>query len=309
MGHSQVSTVSQEDSKRGPQLPAHDQGTADACWGVFCRKDGDGRALRTHSEPEQETTGEEFVPMLGECRADDGKETEDGGNKNSPTTSQIEVQGVRDPAAEEGRADIRTGVDKTEEQGIVVAGARDAKERRHGQIGSVGTGLIPALDRRTNRAGEDGEIQRHGLAPLVEDLVPEHLDLGVGEGKFARDVFVVGGVLGHQSTLLDQREVVGEVLLETELLDIAKEHVARDTGERVLDPGMRSATGAGEGGVCHVTPPRSRVGASGIPAGGREREAPSRQSSVAGKGLTGDGRRGLARDGLRLTLLAGWNSD
>jgi hypothetical protein len=158
MSHGEISTVSEEDSKGGPQLPGHDQSTTDGGRRVLCRKNRDCRTLCTHSESEQETADEELPPCLGESRANDGEEAEDGGNEDCATTAQIEVQGVGQPAANEGGTDIGTRVNKTEEQSIVDAGASDAKERRHRQVGTVGTGLIPSLDSCTDGASDDGEV-------------------------------------------------------------------------------------------------------------------------------------------------------
>jgi hypothetical protein len=53
---------------------------------------------------------------------------------------------------------------------------------------------------------------------------------------FARDVFVVGGVLRDEGTFLEERDVFREVLLTCEVLDIAEKHIVGDARKRILDP-------------------------------------------------------------------------
>jgi hypothetical protein len=75
----------------------------------------------------------------------------------------------------------------------------------------------------------------------VKDFIAKDLDLLFVEGKLAGYVFVVGGVLGNKRTLLDQSHMLPEVVLSRELLDVAQEHIARETSQRVLDPEILSA--------------------------------------------------------------------
>jgi hypothetical protein len=75
----------------------------------------------------------------------------------------------------------------------------------------------------------------------VKDLIAKDLYLLFVEGKLAGYVFVVGRVLGNKRTLLDQSEMLPEVVFSRELLDVAQEHITRETGQRVLDPEMLSA--------------------------------------------------------------------
>lgn len=44
-----------------------------------------------------------------------------------------------------------------------------------GQIGAVGTSLIPTLDSSTNRAKDDGEVEGARLAPFVENFVAKSI--------------------------------------------------------------------------------------------------------------------------------------
>lgn len=121
----------------------------------------------------------------------------------------------------------------------MVAGAPDVKVGRHRQVGSVGPGLIPTLDGGTDRTGDNGEIQRSGLAPLIKDLIAKSFGFDIGQGKFPGYVFVVCGVLGNEGTLLQEGEVFGEALLGGKGLDIVEENIARDSGEGILDPDGR----------------------------------------------------------------------
>ena len=148
------------------------------------------------------------------------------------------IQGIRQPAANESRADIRTGVNQTEEQCIVDAGASNTEELWHGQIRAIGAGLIPTLDSRTDRASDDGEIERPGLVPLVQNLAAECGGLLLRKGKFPSEILVVGGILRDKRPLLDQMKVVGEILVGSELLNITEKRIARDTRKWVLDSGI-----------------------------------------------------------------------
>lgn len=238
MGHGQVCAVSKEDTEGGPQLPGHDQSTTDSSWSIFCGENGDGGTLSTHSESQEKTADEELLPCLGARRTNDGQETEDSSNEDGTTTTKEVVQGIRNPAAKESRTDVWSRVDETKEQSIVIALASDTEDLGEGQIGTIGTRLIPTLHSGTDGAEHDGQIQGPGMAPLVEDLVAEGLDLRFGQSKLALDVFIVGGVLRNQSALLQDQSVLGEALLLGESLNISQKLVARDSGQRVFDPAL-----------------------------------------------------------------------
>jgi hypothetical protein len=109
----------------------------------------------------------------------------------------------------------------------------NAENRGKGQVGSIGTGLIPTLDGGTNGASDDGQVQRQRLAPFVEDLVSEVCHLLLVQGELAGDVLVVNGVLGDEGAFLEKRQVLTEALFGRKCLDIAEENVAWDPGKRV----------------------------------------------------------------------------
>lgn len=90
-----------------------------------------------------------------ESGTDGSEETEDSRDEDGATTTEEVVDWVIEPAAEEGRTNVRTGVDKTNDPRIVVSiGSTlvvgDTELDREGQVGTVGTGLVPSLDGSTN---------------------------------------------------------------------------------------------------------------------------------------------------------------
>ena len=97
----------QEYAKGGPHLPAHDEAAADARGAVFGGVDGDGGGLGAHADAEEEAAHEELLPGLGEAGADDGDEAEDGGEEDGAAAAEVEVEGVREPAAAAGGVSVR----------------------------------------------------------------------------------------------------------------------------------------------------------------------------------------------------------
>lgn len=69
------------------------------------------------------------------------------------------------------------------------------------QSGAVGCGLRPALNDGAERAHEDGEVERHGLAPFVLRLRTERAGLLV---RKVRHIFGRGTILKEQRSFLKQ---------------------------------------------------------------------------------------------------------
>lgn len=85
----------------------------------------------------------------------------------------------------------------------------------------------------SNGVENDGHVENLRLAPLMSDLLLEDLLLFIGEvvhsGNLSR-------VLSSQSTLLEEREDVVEIIVRSELLCRPHQSVARHTDERVANP-------------------------------------------------------------------------
>lgn len=125
---------------------------------------------------------------------------------------------------------------------VLLADAVDLGEE---QVGAVGTGLVPALDGGADGAGDDGQPESPGQAPLVLDLVLEGELLVVGEGLVAADgVVVVAGEgggdaqLGNEGALAQDGDVVGQAPLLRKGVDIAHELALGDSGQGVGDLGL-----------------------------------------------------------------------
>ena len=101
-----------------------------------------------------------------------------------------------------------------------------------GQIGTIRTSLIPTLYSGTNGAKNDGEVERAGLAPFVENFIAkgiafDFIQLG--------DLLESRRILGHQSTFLQQRDHILHARRLGKLLDIVKESITRNASQRVLN--------------------------------------------------------------------------
>lgn len=94
----QVRGEADEDPERGPQLPRHDEGTADGSRSVLGREDGDRDFFQTHADTEEETRDEQLLPGVGEAGADRGDEREDGADEDDGAAAEEVVQRVGDPA-------------------------------------------------------------------------------------------------------------------------------------------------------------------------------------------------------------------
>ena len=75
---------------------------------------------------------------------------------------------------------------------------------------SVRSGLVPSLGSSSERAEEDGEVQRLGVRPLVLVLVGDCLPIGLIE---LGDSVVVVRVLGEEGSLAEDGDVLGQALL------------------------------------------------------------------------------------------------
>ncbi len=184
---------------------------------------------------------------MAERGTDDGPETEVSGDEDDTTATEPVVDGIREPAADEGTSNVRTGVDQTDQldkklaNRLVLGTTRekmkgklestyksitrristDAVNFGEEDVSTIATSLIPALDRSTDRASRDSEEQASGHAPPVQDLVAETLLLDLVERLLAVQVLVVVRVLGDQGALAQERDVLDQVLLVREVLDIA----------------------------------------------------------------------------------------
>lgn len=190
---------------------------------------------------------------------DRGQETDDSGDENGATTSEVVVDRIGTPAAEESRADVRTGVDETDEPLVVLAKSRldiradgYAEFRGEGQIGAVRARLVPAsaghgqqgrrgegarqislLDGGTDGADDDGDVKPHGLLPFVQEL---HLQDVLLLRAQLLEALVTGRVLGNQSSLLEIGDDLGETILGREVVDVSEKHISGYIRERVRDP-------------------------------------------------------------------------
>lgn len=123
--------------------------------------------------------------------------------------------------------------------------AADTVDLGEEQVGAVGTGLVPTLDGGADGAGDDGQPESPGQAPLVLDLVLEDEFLLLGEGVIAADGVVVftgerGGdtQLGDEGALAQDGDVVGQAPLVGEGVDTLQQLTPGNAGKRVGNLGL-----------------------------------------------------------------------
>ena len=90
----QVGAETQEDAKRGPHLPAHDQASSDRSWAILGSIDGNSGSFGAHFNTKEKTGDKKLLPVLAEGRPGDGNQAEDGGEEDDPTPAQEEVEWV-----------------------------------------------------------------------------------------------------------------------------------------------------------------------------------------------------------------------
>lgn len=109
----------------------------------------------------------------------------------------------------------------------------NAKRIRKRQVRTVGPGLIPSLHRCADGAQNDGEVEREGLLPPVQHLVPDGFGFVIGD---AGDRFELGRVSSDESTLDEQFSLVLEAVGPHELVHIRNHLIWRQVRQRVFDP-------------------------------------------------------------------------
>ena len=110
----------------------------------------------------------------------------------------------------------------------------NAKCLGEGKIGSVRSGLIPALHSSTNRAHNDRQEQHAWHLPFVQNLVAEGFDFRLVEFLIAREIFVSRGVLRYQGAFADDFSVIRQVLLSAKFIDLGEEAPSGDANEGVF---------------------------------------------------------------------------
>ena len=152
-----------------PQLPTHDERTTNGRGRVLSSKDGDGGALSSHADTENQTDNEELLPVVRETRGDGCDDEDDGGDENCSAATKVVVQRVTEPASAESRGNVRCRIDDTYDPLVTVVvwrvvhcgrvrHGRDAKLDGERQVSSVGACLVPSLRCSANRAAEDGGV-------------------------------------------------------------------------------------------------------------------------------------------------------
>lgn len=173
---------------------------------------------------------------MAESRTDDGPDTEMRSEEDDTTSTKVVVDGIREPATDKGRTEIRTSVDNTKNKTIASSiRITDTVDLGEEDVGTVGTGLIPTLDGSTDGASRDGEEQLAGHVPLVSRLTLDDRHLTLSERLGAGDGAVVVGVLGDERALSEEGNVLGEALFLGPVVDIAHELVIGNALKRVSD--------------------------------------------------------------------------
>jgi hypothetical protein len=91
------------------------------------------------------------------------------------------------------------------------------------------------LDRSTNRAKNDGEVEGFGLAPLMKDFIIQSSDLLVSQ---VRNGSKLSGVTRNKCTLLQLRQDIGDIVLASKLLHVVEHFGLAQVCKWILDPGL-----------------------------------------------------------------------
>ena len=100
----QVGNVSEHDTEGRPHLPHHDQSTTDWSRGAFCGIDGHSRRFWADTKAEDETSGEQMWPGVGDARPNASEEGESGRDEYRAAATKHFVKRIREPAAKNGAA-------------------------------------------------------------------------------------------------------------------------------------------------------------------------------------------------------------
>ncbi len=182
--------------------PSHDQGSTDSSRRVLGGEDGHGTRLRTHSKTQEQAAYKQLVPVLAEGASEHRPETEVGGDKDGATAAEVMVQGSESQQPMKLRkgslawlwaagtaggmgntptTKVRSGIDETNNVGVVVRGATDTEGIGERQVGAVATLLIPTLNGGTNGAGNNGQVQETRDTPLMLDFLDQDVLLCLRE--------------------------------------------------------------------------------------------------------------------------------
>jgi len=149
-----VGAEAQEDTDHDPQLPKHDQSTADTMGGHLGGEDGHCSVLSTDADAHDEAGGEQLLPRLCETGPDGGGGEDNGSEEDLAATAQVLVERVDDECANETGRQENDGVDDTDDP-LVGGAVLDVEFLGEGQVGAVGSSLIPALGGGTDGTQRD----------------------------------------------------------------------------------------------------------------------------------------------------------
>ncbi len=194
----------------------------DGSRGILGSKDRSGGAFQSHSNAHDDTTGEQLLPGLCKCTANWRCDEEHSRSENGTTSSKVEVHRVGEPAAKEGTTNIGCRVDQSDDPEVSFItwfSFRRVETERfwEGEIGTVGSSLIPALDGGTDRADNDSHVELLGMLPFPVDFDTESVLLGLIEDV---EVLKLAGVLCNKCTLLKQLELITHAMAVCKVLDL-----------------------------------------------------------------------------------------
>lgn len=213
-----VGAEAQEDTGDDPELPEHDKGTTDTGGSHLGGEDGDSSVLGTDTDTHDKTSGEELLPGPGETGTNGGGSQAKTSDEDLTTTTEVVVEGIDDEGTNETGSQENDGVDDTNDPFTLATHLVQTELLREGQVGTVGTSLIPTLSSGTDGANTNGVPEGLGAVPLVAVLVVEGGNL-ILEETF--DPAVLAKLItGNQSSATEEVSVLGQVVLLSEDLGI-----------------------------------------------------------------------------------------
>lgn len=142
---------------------------------------------------------------------------------------------------QDGNGNVGTGIDETHDPAILLASAcslalgtrvGNTQSSSEGQIGTVGTGLIPTLDGGSDRVHNDSKVQNAGLPETMGTLLAQGHTFGLIQ---LLELLEQQWRLGDEGSLAEKRSLRLEAILFGEGIDIEEKLLLGDVNERVAD--------------------------------------------------------------------------
>lgn len=105
------------------------------------------RSLGPHAHAQKQSTAKQLLPGVAKGTGKNWPKAKVCGYKNGTTTTNVRVDGIREPGSGQSGPNVGGSIDESNNQLVMNARAIDAKHVWKDEICAVGASLIPSLDR------------------------------------------------------------------------------------------------------------------------------------------------------------------